>query len=268
MKLWAWDEKNLPSTMDAIRTAVAATVSVIIARLVQMPEAYWAAIATLVVMQSTLGATLTLSLQRIVAAAVGASVGALEANFSAQIWLRSRLRSFSSDCCRSRFVWRRLRIATPALPSRSSFSFRARARRGPSRCTGSLKSQSESSLLSRLWRCGQNIDDCQSVAPPNSTSFAIAIRTRLRKFAETETFLGTGVYSFTSTPASFSSALMRAQAFSFPKPRATADSRFFSATRSAGMGEDKLAANFSIRPASLSMSLSAKLVEKSRFKIF
>jgi uncharacterized membrane protein YgaE (UPF0421/DUF939 family) len=32
-------------------------------------------------MQSTLGATLTLSLERIVATAVGASVGALEANF-------------------------------------------------------------------------------------------------------------------------------------------------------------------------------------------
>jgi len=46
-----------------------------------MPEAYWAAIATLVVMQSTLGATLTLSIERIVATAVGASVGALEANF-------------------------------------------------------------------------------------------------------------------------------------------------------------------------------------------
>ena len=81
MKLWAWDEKNLPSITHAIRTAVAATVSVIIARLVQMPEAYWAAIATLVVMQSTLGATLTLSIERIVATAVGASVGALEANF-------------------------------------------------------------------------------------------------------------------------------------------------------------------------------------------
>ena len=38
-------------------------------------------IATLVVMQSTLGATLTLSLERIVATAVGASVGALEANY-------------------------------------------------------------------------------------------------------------------------------------------------------------------------------------------
>jgi uncharacterized membrane protein YgaE (UPF0421/DUF939 family) len=45
------------------------------------PEAYRAAIATLVVMQSTLGATLTLSIERIVATAVGASIGALEANF-------------------------------------------------------------------------------------------------------------------------------------------------------------------------------------------
>src|SRR3977135_4603350 len=81
MKLWAWDEKNLPSITHPIRTAVAATVSVMIARLVQMPEAYWASIATLVVMQSTLGATLTLSIKRIVATAVGASVGALEANF-------------------------------------------------------------------------------------------------------------------------------------------------------------------------------------------
>lgn len=65
----------------SVRTAAAATVSVIIARLVQMPEAYWAAIATLVVMQSTLGATVTLSIERVVATAVGASVGALEANF-------------------------------------------------------------------------------------------------------------------------------------------------------------------------------------------
>ena len=83
MKLWTWDEKNLPSIAHAVRTAVAATLSVLIARLVQMPEAYWAAIATLVVMQSTLGATLTLSIERIVATAVGASIGALEANYFA-----------------------------------------------------------------------------------------------------------------------------------------------------------------------------------------
>jgi uncharacterized membrane protein YccC len=83
MKLWVWEKKNLPSITHAIRTAAAATVSVIIARLLQMPEAYWAAIATLVVMQSTLGATLTLSIERIVATAVGASVGAIDANYFA-----------------------------------------------------------------------------------------------------------------------------------------------------------------------------------------
>lgn len=79
MKLWAWDEKNLPSVTHAVRTGLAATASVIVARLVQMPEAYWAAIATLVVMQSTVGATLTPSVARIAATALGASIGAVEA---------------------------------------------------------------------------------------------------------------------------------------------------------------------------------------------
>ena len=81
MKLWNWKKQNLPSIAHAIRTALAATASILIARLVQMPEAYWSAIATLVIMQSTLGATLTLSIERIVATAVGASVGALVANY-------------------------------------------------------------------------------------------------------------------------------------------------------------------------------------------
>src|SRR5205807_4148647 len=81
MKLWSWQKENLPSIGHSIRTAVAATASVVVARLVQMPEAYWAAIATLVVMQCTLGATLTLSIERVVATAVGASAGALEASF-------------------------------------------------------------------------------------------------------------------------------------------------------------------------------------------
>jgi len=81
MKLWSWQKENLPSIGHSVRTAVAATASVVVARLVQMPEAYWAAIATLVVMQSSLGATLTLSIKRIIATALGASVGALEANY-------------------------------------------------------------------------------------------------------------------------------------------------------------------------------------------
>jgi uncharacterized membrane protein YgaE (UPF0421/DUF939 family) len=81
MKLWSWQKENLPSIGHSVRTALAATASVIVARLVQMPEAYWAAIATLVVMQSSLGDTLPLSIQRKVATALGASVGAVEAHY-------------------------------------------------------------------------------------------------------------------------------------------------------------------------------------------
>jgi uncharacterized membrane protein YccC len=81
MKLWSWQKENLPSVTHSARTALAATASAIVARLVQMPEAYWAAIATLVVMQSSLGATLALSIEGIVATAPGAPVGAVEANY-------------------------------------------------------------------------------------------------------------------------------------------------------------------------------------------
>src|SRR5215471_4298187 len=81
MKLWSWKKENLPSAAHSIRTAAAATISICVARLIGMPEAYWAAIATLVVMQSTLGATFTLSIERIVATALGASLGAIESTY-------------------------------------------------------------------------------------------------------------------------------------------------------------------------------------------
>src|SRR6184192_89799 len=81
MKLWKWEPENLPSVVHSIRTAIAATISLAVARLFGLPEAYWAAIATLVVMQSTLGATLLVSVERIVATALGALAGALLANY-------------------------------------------------------------------------------------------------------------------------------------------------------------------------------------------
>src|SRR5882724_4514695 len=81
MKLWKWKPENLPSVIHSIRTAIAATVSLAVARLLGLPEAYWAAIATLVVMQSTLGATLLISIERIAATALGALAGALLASY-------------------------------------------------------------------------------------------------------------------------------------------------------------------------------------------
>ena len=81
MKLWTWKRENLPSLSHAFRTAVAATLSIILGRLVGLPEAYWAAIATVVVMQSPLGDTVPLAIERIVASALGASIGAIESTY-------------------------------------------------------------------------------------------------------------------------------------------------------------------------------------------
>ncbi|MGP8244394.1 MAG: FUSC family protein [Bryobacteraceae bacterium] len=70
--------KQNPSTViHSARTAVAAVVSLLVARSFRLPEAYWAAITTLIVMQSTLGAALPVSAQRLVGTAVGAAFGAL-----------------------------------------------------------------------------------------------------------------------------------------------------------------------------------------------
>jgi len=81
VKLWKWEPENLPSVGHSIRTAIAATISLAAARLFGLPEAYWAAIATLVVMQSTLGATLLISIERIAATALGAVTAALLASY-------------------------------------------------------------------------------------------------------------------------------------------------------------------------------------------
>jgi uncharacterized membrane protein YccC len=62
------------------RTAVAAVASVLVARLFRLPEAYWAPITTIVITQSSLGAALKVSWQRIVGTALGAVVGAIVAS--------------------------------------------------------------------------------------------------------------------------------------------------------------------------------------------
>jgi len=62
--------------VHAARTAVGAVASFLVARLIGMPEAYWAAISTLVVMQSTLGAAFKISAKRFAGTAIGCAFGA------------------------------------------------------------------------------------------------------------------------------------------------------------------------------------------------
>ena len=65
----------------SVRTAVAAVVSIMVARLFRLPEAYWAPITTLVITQSSLGAALKVSRQRIIGTALGAVFGAIVATY-------------------------------------------------------------------------------------------------------------------------------------------------------------------------------------------
>jgi len=73
--------ENPASILHALRTAVAGVVSLLIARLLRLPEAYWAPISTLVIMQSTLGASLPISAQRFAGTALGAVVGGLMGSY-------------------------------------------------------------------------------------------------------------------------------------------------------------------------------------------
>ena len=77
---------NRASLAHSARTAAAAIVSMYVAQLCRLPEAYWAAVTTMIVMQSTLGAALTISGQRLAGTALGAMAGALlAARFGANV---------------------------------------------------------------------------------------------------------------------------------------------------------------------------------------
>jgi uncharacterized membrane protein YccC len=74
--------KENPSTLrNSLRTAVAAVISLLVARLFRLPETYWAAISTLIVMQSNLGATLPFSAQHFICTALGAILGGFIATY-------------------------------------------------------------------------------------------------------------------------------------------------------------------------------------------
>jgi len=84
LKMWrsAWLHMERGELLHSVRTAIAAVLALLIGRLRKLPESYWAAITTLIVMQSTLGAALTISKQRPAGTALGAAMGALFATYA------------------------------------------------------------------------------------------------------------------------------------------------------------------------------------------
>jgi len=79
-----WDkveQASWPVVAHSARTAIAAAASLLVARLFRLPEGYWAPITTLVITQSSLGAALIVSWQRLVGTALGAVFGAIVASY-------------------------------------------------------------------------------------------------------------------------------------------------------------------------------------------
>ncbi len=71
----SWD-----STLDAVRTTLAAVAALLLARMLKLPEYYWAPISTIVVVQSTIPPR-TLGWQRFVGTALGAVLGVALATY-------------------------------------------------------------------------------------------------------------------------------------------------------------------------------------------
>ncbi len=71
---------NRVSVLDAVRTTLAAVAAMLLARLLQLPEYYWAPISAIVVVQSTIPPH-ELAWQRFVGTALGAVLAAALATF-------------------------------------------------------------------------------------------------------------------------------------------------------------------------------------------
>jgi uncharacterized membrane protein YgaE (UPF0421/DUF939 family) len=69
------------SFVHPARTTLAAALALIAAHVLGLHEVYWAPISTLIIMQSTLGASLTISWQRFLGTILGSALGALLVTF-------------------------------------------------------------------------------------------------------------------------------------------------------------------------------------------
>ena len=87
MKTWARSlGLGREAVINSVRTTIATVLSLLLARLLKLPEFYWAPISTIVILLSTIN-PLTLAWQRFAGTALGALVGALVASFFRPSWI-------------------------------------------------------------------------------------------------------------------------------------------------------------------------------------
>jgi uncharacterized membrane protein YgaE (UPF0421/DUF939 family) len=75
--MWFWKNLTRPRLELAVATGIAGVVSLYAARLFQLPQAYWAAISSFIVLQSNIAGTLSAARNRLIGTAIGAVIGAV-----------------------------------------------------------------------------------------------------------------------------------------------------------------------------------------------
>jgi uncharacterized membrane protein YgaE (UPF0421/DUF939 family) len=79
--------ENIERFKHAIKTGLAAILAFYLARFLNLPESYWAAISAIIVMYSDVSKTVKASGYRLVGTAIGASIGgAFAAMFGQSLW--------------------------------------------------------------------------------------------------------------------------------------------------------------------------------------
>src|SRR5262249_11632793 len=97
---WIIARENPPSIAHVCFVAMAALASYLIATLLRLPEAYWAPMSTLIVMQLTFSAALPVAAQYVAGTAAGAAVGAItDAVAPGNVWAFAAAVVFVGLCC-------------------------------------------------------------------------------------------------------------------------------------------------------------------------
>jgi uncharacterized membrane protein YgaE (UPF0421/DUF939 family) len=127
LREWVIARRDPPSIAHVLLSALAAMVSYVIARLFHLPEAYWAPMSALIVMQLTLRAAFPIAVQYVVGTAMGAAVGAVsDIYFHTSIWaLGSAILLVGSLCValrieRSAFRYANITLVIVMLVPRST----------------------------------------------------------------------------------------------------------------------------------------------------
>ena len=124
---WFLAKDDPPTLTSAAQTTAAVMVSYLIAQLFRLPESYWAPIATLIVIQSTLRAALPVFVRYFAGTAVGATLGAVMVTYFHQsVWAYGAAVLVVGLLCvalqveRSAYRYASITLAIVMLPTRST----------------------------------------------------------------------------------------------------------------------------------------------------